>query len=92
MIANKERFVKIITVALSAFICLLMISLIVNLAKLSSLNKQSAQQAQMLEQLKTIERENGDTIKYMQSDEYVERYAREYLNMADSDDEIFIVE
>lgn len=92
MIANKERFVKIITVALSAFICLLMISLIINLAKISSLNKQSAQQAQMLEQLKTIERENGDTIKYMQSDEFVERYAREYLNMADSDDEIFIVE
>lgn len=92
MIANKERFVKIITVALSAFICLLIVSLIINLAKLSSLKKQSEQQAQMLEQLLTIERENGDAIKYMQSDEYVERYAREYLNMADSDDEIFIVE
>lgn len=92
MIANKERFVKIITVALSAFICLLLISLLINLAKLSSLNKESEKQAQMLEQLLTIERENGDTLKYIQSDEYVERYAREYLNMVNSNDEIFIVE
>ena len=92
MIANKERFVKIITVALSAFICLLLISLLINLAKLSSLNKESEKQAQMLEQLLTIERENGDTLKYIQSDEYVERSAREYLNMVNSNDEIFIVE
>ena len=89
---DKAGVVKIITVALTIVICLLLVSLIGNLVKLSNTNAAIADAQSRLAQLQQIERDNQDTIKYMQSDDFAERYAREYLNLTNPDDEVFVSE
>ena len=71
---------------------MLVVSLVVNLARLSSTNAQIAHYNQKIETLQKIESDNSQAIKYMQSDEYAEKYAREYLGLTDPDDEVFIAE
>lgn len=89
---DKAGIIKIITVSLTIFICLLLVSLFANLIRISNTNAIIKDKQERLVELQQIERQNSDTIKYMQSDDYAERYAREYLNLSYPDDEIFIAE
>lgn len=86
---EKEKLLKIITVSVTVFIALLVISLIINLVKLSSMNSRKAElEAELIALDNQIQR-NDATIDYVRSDEYIDRYAREYLDMIGKDEETF---
>lgn len=86
---EKEKLLKIITVSVTVFIALLVISLIINLVKLSSMNSRKAElEAELIALDNQIQR-NDATIDYVRSDEYIDRYAREYLDMIGKDEEAF---
>ncbi len=82
--------ITIITVSLVIFICLLLLTLITNLVKLGNLKTKEADLNVRKAELERQIDENTNSIKYLESDDYVERYAREYLDMAGSDEEIFV--
>ncbi len=86
---EKEKLLKIITVSVTVFIALLVISLVINLVKLSSINSRKAElEAELIALDNQIQR-NDATIDYVRSDEYIDRYAREYLDMIGKDEEAF---
>ena len=87
-IKMKQSTLKAITVSAVIFLALLTVALVINVVKLTTANRKKAQLA---ETKAKIEREitNADgQIDYFGSDEYVSRYAREYLNMKDKDEEV----
>ena len=71
------------------FLLILIAALVINVVKLSSVN---AKKEQLIDNLARIEQEikqNQDTIDYLSTDEYVDQYAREYLNMQGKNEEAF---
>lgn len=87
MSASKKM--RIITIASIIFIFILLVALVINIVRLSSINNRR----DMLEaKLASIEAQINDTqdkINYVTTDEYIDQYAREYLNMQGKDDEAF---
>ena len=84
----KQSTLKAITVSAVIFLALLTVALVIIVVKLTTANRKKAQLA---ETKAKIEREitNADgQIDYFGSDEYVSRYAREYLNMKNKDEEV----
>lgn len=78
---NSVLIKKIIVAACAVFLALAIIALIINLVHLSAAN---ARKAELLEQsayLDTLIDKNESVIKYCESDEFIENYAREYLDM-----------
>ena len=72
---------KIIVVSMAVVLVVLIIALIVNLVKLAAVNnrvKKLNEQQAMLDQAIT---ENGVLLDYCESPEFVEDYARYYLDM-----------
>lgn len=78
---RKAIIFKIITVSLVIFIVLLSCAAIINLIKLSRVN---ARQEYLKTQLEKLEQEyilNAEELDYKQTAEYIEYYARRYLEM-----------
>lgn len=84
--ANTDRqsnrtAVKIVVSALAVLLVLLIVALIVNLVRLGAANDRkdalAAQNAQLEQRIQI----NGEMIAYCQSTEFIEAYAREYLDM-----------
>lgn len=89
---SNKTVIKIIVAALSTLLVLLVIALIINVVKLSAVNarKDSLQaQSDKLDQLIT---ENGALLDYVETPEYIEDFAREYLDMIYRDEIIIEVE
>lgn len=79
---NTGRTVaKIITAALAVLLVLLIVALIVNLVRLGAENDRADALKAQDEQLKAIIAENEKLAKYYDTSEFVESYAREYLDM-----------
>lgn len=78
---SNRTVVKIVVAALAVLLVLLIIALIVNLVRLGAANDRkdalAAQNAQLEQRIQT----NGEMITYCQSTEFIEAYAREYLDM-----------
>ena len=86
---SKVKVIKIITVSAVVLIFLLAISLIINLVKLANAsNKEAKLQAEVAALDKIIEA-NDENISILESDEYLDWYAREYLNMKGRNEEAF---
>ena len=73
----------------AAFIVLLLVALITNLVRLAGSNSRKAELEAQLAALDRQIEENNSIIDYRQSEEYVDAYAREYLNMIGRDEEAF---
>ena len=85
----SKTTLRVITVSMVLFLLILIAALVINVVKLSSVN---AKKEQLLDNLARIEQEikqNQDTIDYLSTDEYVDQYAREYLNMQGKNEEAF---
>ncbi len=87
---KAKKIQAIIVVACVIFALLMLIALISNIITLciSSTTKHDLEQ-QILQLQQQIEEDEAD-ISYMQTDEYIKDYAREYLNMVDADDVVFV--
>ena len=86
---EKNRIIRIITVSAVIFIALLLIALIMNLVTLTRLNNRKAELENKLTEIREQIEANNAEIDYISSDEYIDAYAREYLNMKGKDEEAF---
>jgi cell division protein FtsB len=85
----SKTTLRVITVSMVLFLLILIAALVINVVKLSTVNHKKTQ---LLDNLARIEQEikqNQDTIDYLSTDEYVDQYAREYLNMQGKNEEAF---
>ena len=88
---SKLKVIKIITVSAVIFIFLLVISLIINLVKLSkSYARENELKAAIARYDEQIEK-NENIIDVLESDDYVDKHAREDLNMKGRDEDVFTV-
>lgn len=73
---------KIIVAALATLLVLLIVALIINLVRLSAANRREAELARKRDMLQAVYDENRQFIDVdSKSPEYIEAYAREYLDM-----------
>lgn len=86
---EKNKIVRIITVSTVIFIVLLLIALVMNLVTLTRLNNRKAELESKLTEIREQIEANNAEIDYISSDEYIDAYAREYLNMKGKDEEAF---
>lgn len=78
---NNNSVARLVGVSLALLFVLLVIALIVNLVRLSAANdRKEALEAQSVKLDRLIEK-NDNMIEYCKSAEFVEEYAREYLDM-----------
>lgn len=87
---KRIRIIQIIVVSAVLFFLLLVTALIVNLVRLAGTNARKAALEAELARLDAVIAENADTIDYRKTDEYVDAFAREYLNMIGRDEEAFV--
>ena len=59
------------------------------MVKLSAINAKKTELSAKIEQTKTLIEQNQNTLDYITSQEYIDQYAREYLNMVGKDEEAF---
>ena len=83
---DKTKLVKIIAVAAVIFLSLIVASLVLNVIKLAGLNRREAELKNELYRLEQAMAENSETLEFMQTDDYVDQYAREYLNLIGKDE------
>ena len=86
---EKNKIVRIITVSAVIFIVLLLIALVMNLVTLTRLNNRKAELESKLTEIREQIEANNAEIDYISSDEYIDAYAREYMNMKGKDEEAF---
>lgn len=73
---------KIIVAALATLLVLLIVALIINLVRLSAANRREAELARKRDMLQAVYDENQQFIDVdSKSPEFIEAYAREYLDM-----------
>lgn len=89
MEAKKVTTIRIITVAAITFFILLLTAMVVNLIKLTTLNNRKAQLEREIARIEKVIEDNENTIDFLSSDEYVDKYAREYLDMIGKDEIAF---
>lgn len=84
--SEKAKMIKIITVSAVIFLFLLICSLIINLVQLAKMRSKENHLRTEIAELDRQINENQGIIDYLDSDEAIERYAREYLNMQNNGD------
>lgn len=79
---NTDKTVfKIVAIALSLLLIMLILALAINLVKLGAENERKRSLETQEEKLEQLINKNDNLIEYCQSSEFVEEYAREYLDM-----------
>ena len=90
MITNKPQFVKILSVSLIAFIGILIVALVANIIKSVNLSAKERELKNQLASLEQTIQKNQTEIEYKQSSDYTDRYAREYLDKSNPDEEVYV--
>lgn len=78
---TNKTVAKIITAALAVLFLMLIIALIVNLVRLGAANDRAESLRAQNERLERLIEDGKNMIDYCNSSEFVEEYAREYLDM-----------
>ncbi len=86
---DAKKKMQIITVTAIIFIFILLVALVVNIVRLSAVNKRREKLEAQLAAIQTEISAAQDQIGYITTDEYIDQYAREYLNMQGKDEEAF---
>ena len=87
---NQEKIKRIVLVSCVVFAVILIISLIVSLISLSTASARKNRLQRELAELNAQAELNASQLAYYGSDEYIERIAREYLNMQGKDEIAFV--
>ena len=86
---TRNKTAKIITVSAVVFAVLLLLAMIINFVKLGRVAAAERQLKAQLEALDKQIAQNAGEIEYKSTDEYIEKYARDYLNMIGKDEKAF---
>ena len=78
---TNQTVLKIVGAALALLFVMLLIALIVNLVRLSAVRERKAALDAQNAKLEQLIQKNDDMIEYCNSTEFIEEYAREYLDM-----------
>ncbi len=78
---NNKTVMKIVIAGLSVLLALFIVALIINLVRLSAANGRRDELAAQSEMLDALIDDNNARIDYYQTAEFIEQYAREYLDM-----------
>ena len=73
--------IKAVVAACATFLVLLIIALIINLVRLSAETDRRDNLAAQSDKLKAAIDENGKLLDYCKTSDFIENYAREYLDM-----------
>lgn len=87
--SEKTKMIKIVTVSAIIFLLLLICSLIINLINLAGTRSKEKKLQAELDALRQQITRNQSTIDYLSSDEAIERFAREQLNMQNKNDKTY---
>lgn len=90
--STNKTVIKIVVSALAALFVLLIIALIINLVKLSAVNDRRDRLKAQSERLDEVIDSNGKMLDYVESPEFIESYAREYLDMIYRDEIVIDVD
>ena len=90
IMSEKTKMIKIITVSAVIFLFLLICSLVINLIQLAGITAKEKRLQAQLDELTNEITVNQGTIDYLSSDEAIERYAREQLNMQNQNDQTYV--
>lgn len=86
---ERTSLLKIITASAVVFLTLLIVALVINVVKLASINAKKTELLEQIAQVETQIENNQNTLDYITSQEYIDQYAREYLNMIGKGEEAF---
>ena len=87
---QKIRTQSVIVISAVIFLVLMIVALVINLVRLSSLRARERELAALIAQADAAITSNDADISYRRSQEYIDWYAREYLNMQGEDDITFM--
>lgn len=79
--SDKSTVFKIVAASLSVLLVLLISALIINLVRLSAANERKQSLAEQSAKLDALIESTEDMTEFCGSDEFVEQYAREFLDM-----------
>lgn len=79
--ANRKKVLKAVIAACATLLVLLIVALIINLVRLSAANERRDSLAAQSQQLEDAIKNNGKLLDYCKSNNFIENYAREYLDM-----------
>ena len=83
----QKKVIKITILVVTAL--LLVVALIANVARLVSANRRIARLEAEIAMLDDMIDRNGDELEYRKTPEYIERFAREYLQMVNPGESAF---
>lgn len=86
---ERLKTIKIITVALTVFIVLLFTAMIINFISLAKVNSRKKDLEEKLNYYSGLSSDYSGEIAYKESDEFIEMYAREQLNMQGEGEQAF---
>ncbi|MBE5730708.1 MAG: hypothetical protein E7350_01995 [Clostridiales bacterium] len=89
---SKLRVIKIVTAAAIVFMFLLVVSLIINIVKISNVTSTENKLREQIAEIDLKIEQNDGSIAQLSSNEYLDWYAREYLNMKGRDEDAFTFE
>lgn len=90
MTAKQRKITVICTVTGVIVLLIALIALIYNLVSIGTLSSRRGELEARSEQLAAAIANNEEEFEYMQSNEYIEKYAREHLNMKYEDEEVYV--
>ncbi len=86
---GKNNTRMIITVSAVIFACLLVIAAVINIIKYANVTTKEKRLQARLNQLNAVIERNDAEIAYKSTDEYIEKYVRDYMNMIGKDEIAF---
>ncbi len=78
---SRKTVIKIVVGSMAAFLALLIIALIINIVRLAAANNRREELAAQSAALDEVIAENNALIDYCKTPEFIEDYARTYLDM-----------
>ena len=89
MTDKQKKTATVITVAAVILLLIALVALVYNLISLGTLSARRAELEARQAELQQIINENEEEIAYRGSWEYIEKYARDHLNMKYEDEEVY---
>lgn len=81
MTEQQKKLARLLTVSGIIIAVIVIIALVYNIVTLVNLNTRKAEVQERIEYLSAVAAENQELIEFRGQADYIERYARDYLNM-----------
>lgn len=89
MTEKQQKIAKLFTVVGVVLMLIAVIALIYNIVTLAVLNGRKSSMEKYSQELQTQIENSGEEINYKSSKDFVEKYARDYLNMKYKDEGVY---